>query len=785
MKTKLSVVFVLIIFGFCVFSFNLKSEVKLNEVLAINHTIYEVNGKTPNWVELINTGSTVVNLSGWKLSVTSAVPAAEWVFPEGSKIEANGFLVIYFDKTEPVSAINTGFGINGRGDSITLYDQSGSIVDSVTFGMQVPDYSIGRNPTNLQWVLTTPTKMAQNTPAALGNVALLKVNEWMASPSTGSDWFEIYNPDTKPVDLGGLLLTDDITKPNQPRVPSLTFIGTGKNAFLVFYADGKPESGADHVHFKLSASGDGIGIFSPSGVKIDSITFGPQTTDVSEGRLPDGSSRVVKFSTTSTPGSSNYLPLTNVVVNEVLAHTDLPYEDAIELINLTSTEIDIGNWYISDSDENFKKFKIPGGTKIAANGFKVFYQYQFGNSNSPTAFELNSSEGDVLYLSEADASGNLTGYRFVLKFGATANSVSYGRIMTSIGPDYTMLERPTFGVNNPATVEEFRTGQGAANSAPLIGPVVITEIHYQPAPTTPGVDNTSDEFVEIRNITGKVQPLYDTEAVTNTWKLSGGVNFSFPEGSVLLPGEYAIIVSFNPATDIARVQDFRSKFNVPAPTKIFGPYSGKLSNSGEKLKLEKPDPVQGIGHINMGFVPYVEVDVVKYLPGSPWPVGASGTGMSIQRKLHTGYGNDPINWVVAQPTPGYYISGVTLDSDNDGMPDDWELSFGLNPFDASDANKDLDNDGLTNLQEYIAGTNPNDKSDNLAVSISQSQAGIVLKFQVKPNRSYSIQQTDDLATGQWSELVNVPPASEASYYVQKFNFPESRKLFFRVKAFRP
>ncbi len=51
---------------------------------------------------------------------------------------------------------------------------------------------------------------------------------------------------------------------------------------------------------------------------------------------------------------------------------------------------------------------------------------------------------------------------------------------------------------------------------------------------------------------------------------------------------------------------------------------------------------------------------------------------------------------------------LILDSDADGMPDDWEIKYGLNPFDPSDANQDLDGDGLTNLQEYQLGTDPTD-----------------------------------------------------------------------------
>ena len=41
-----------------------------------------------------------------------------------------------------------------------------------------------------------------------------------------------------------------------------------------------------------------------------------------------------------------------------------------------------------------------------------------------------------------------------------------------------------------------------------------------------------------------------------------------------------------------------------------------------------------------------------------------------------------------------------LDSDGDGLPDEWEIQHGLNPNDPDDANIDSDNDGLTNLEEF-------------------------------------------------------------------------------------
>ena len=53
-----------------------------------------------------------------------------------------------------------------------------------------------------------------------------------------------------------------------------------------------------------------------------------------------------------------------------------------------------------------------------------------------------------------------------------------------------------------------------------------------------------------------------------------------------------------------------------------------------------------------------------------------------------------------------------LDSDGDGIPDEWEVANGMNPNDPADIDGDLDGDGYTNLEEYEAKTDPRDPNSH-------------------------------------------------------------------------
>ncbi|MCX8156387.1 MAG: lamin tail domain-containing protein [Verrucomicrobiae bacterium] len=631
--------------------------VVINEVFALGENYTNVLGVASDWVELFNPGDQPVNLAGMSLSDNTTNPG-RWTFPAGTVLGPRSYLVVLCDGRRPASTnlaslMNTGFGLKAEGGGVYLYDDTLTLLSSVVYGIQLADFSIGRVPNGTgSFVLNAPTPGAANIAMALGNPALLRINEWMPNDRDGrDDWFELYNPGSLPVALGGLFVTDDLLNPTKSPIPPLSFIGGGgTNAFLKLIADNNPAAGADHVRFRLDATRESLGLATSNGY-IDTVSWNYPVSQpgVSEGRFPDGSTNIVFFPDTPSPGESNYRPLTNLVINEVLAHSDPPLEDAIELHNLTDQPVNIGGWFLSDSKGTLNKYQIPVGTIIPARGFRVFYEYQFNENpqDNRQAFALSSAKGDELYLSAATTNGTLTGYRTSVKFGPSFSGVSFGRHVTSDGrSEFVPLSRRTFGVDEPNSVAEFRTGTGASNAYPAISPVVIRQIMYHP-PDLGTEDNVIHEFIELYNRTTGTVPLYDPLYPTNTWRLRDAVDFEFPPGFSLPPGGSVLVVSFDPVRQPDLLANFRATYRLSTNLPIVGPYRGKLDNSDESIELKQPDTPQQPPSPDAGLVPYVEVERIRYYDRAPWPAAADGTGYSLQRVALDLYGNDPAIWVAA------------------------------------------------------------------------------------------------------------------------------------------
>ncbi len=790
--------------------------IQFNEILANNTTTIGADGTVTDMVEIRNTTGSPINITGWSLSDSNEYPQ-RYIFPLSPDIPPGGFRVIQFDSkytNQSPSELKVPFGVKASGGYLFLYDPFFNLIDAIEYGLQLENFSIGRDGGGT-WVLTTPTFGGANVVVPMGGVGTLKVNEWLADQGSSGpdDYFEIYNGTNKCVALSGLFLTDTSVNPIQYQIAPLSFIGTGALAYVKFVADegGTNRYPADHVNFKLSPNGaDSVIIYKSDG--FSQIDFVPivagQEKDVSEGRLPDGApAPFVRFRKlndyeTRSPGEQNYLIFTNLYVNEILTHTDPPLEDAVEFQNRFATNIDISGWWLSNSRQNRKRYQLPAGAALTPGGFRVIYEgfngaTGFNSLTTPDPFTFNSAHGDNIVLSQVDGSGKLTGYIVYEEFEAAANGVSFGHYRTSVTNrnDYKFvaMSTTTFGQNDAGvnTVTEFRTGTGRTNTYPKVGPIVINEIMYAPANTlyyTNGNavfgQNPDEEFIELRNISPSVVPLYDTVYPTNHWKLRKAIDFVFPLTNVA-PNSFFLVVGFDPYTNITALTNFRTRFSVSNEVPIFGPWSGRLQDGGDAIELYRPDPVQLPPHPDAGFVPLIRIDKVNYNSNTNWPSGANSSGKTLQRKVSNNFGNDPINWAVNNQNAGRATPAALLDTDGDGMSDGWESANGFDPNNPTDAAQDADGDGFNNLAEYVAGSDPHNPASYIRVHevIPYLGTNVAVRFLAYSNASYSVEFRNSLLpTANWQKLEDVAAGAERMVTVPDLDAWKKVDRYYRVVA---
>ena len=296
-------------------------------------------------------------------------------------------------------------------------------------------------------------------------------------------------------------------------------------------------------------------------------------------------------------------PWRTVLINEVLAHTDAPQEDFVELYNYSSSAVSVGNCILTD-DPATNRFVIPGGTTIPAQGRLAFTQTQLG-------FALDAA-GETIYLKASDGSRVVA----ALQFDAQENGVAYGRYPDG-ATTFRRLSQPTLGT---------------ANAKPLFSDVVINELHYHPV-----TENDDEEFVEIYN--------RGTNAVNLAgWRLRGGISFTFPSGANLPAGGYAVV-----ARSLTNFFQAQPAVN---PALVLGEYSSGLGNGGDVVRLTKPDDLVSTNQLGQLVTNQINiaVDEVNYGTGGRWGNWSDGGGSSLERTDARSFGDLAPHWADSDET---------------------------------------------------------------------------------------------------------------------------------------
>lgn len=156
------------------------------------------------------------------------------------------------------------------------------------------------------------------------------------------------------------------------------------------------------------------------------------------------------------PGWAGSGPDNRVVINEVLSASMTPNVDFIELLNVSDVSQSIGGWFLSDTSDDYRKFRIPAATSLAPGAYQVLDESHFNNAANPDClvpFRL-SSAGDDVFLLQADTSGNLLRFADRVEFAASPGNMTFGRSPNGTG-SFDLLRGSTSGAANTAAIPQY------------------------------------------------------------------------------------------------------------------------------------------------------------------------------------------------------------------------------------------------------------------------------------------------------------------------------------------
>ncbi|RIK80290.1 MAG: hypothetical protein DCC68_11305 [Planctomycetota bacterium] len=621
----------------------------ITEVLASNVSAFNHEGTFPDAIELRNVGPSTVDLAGMMLSDDPAEPF-KFVFPPNTLLASGARLVVFANDPDLTSGLHTGFNLSADGETLSLYHtfaNGGGVADSVTFGIQLPNLSVGRDADG-NWRLNAPTLGAANVAVTTGDPALLKINEWVAAQDflLNDDFIELYNADTLPVDLGGLHLTDDpVARPGKHAITPLSFVAPG--GWTLFRADDNAQAGANHTNFNLDRDGGMIGLFAADLSLIDQVLYIPQKDDVSQGRNGDGNPLFAFYSPPNLGQSNPSAGGQQVAVVSTYTDswkyeqsgTDLGTAWRATGYNDTAWPSGGGLLYFENSD-----LPEPKTTQLTLTGDNSTYYFRrhFNLAANPADIdELRITtvldDGAVIYLNGSE----------ILRIRMNAGDPAYGDFANgTIGnADYEgpfVIPRSVFAPllvagDNVLAVEVHQGDAGSSDVVfgmrletvitaepptssigDLLDHLRITEVNYNP---TAGLQT---EFIELVNTGPAPLPLSGV-------RLSNAVSFTFGD-VVLAPGARTLVVE-----DLAA---FTAHYGAGLP--VAGDYDGSLSNGDENIELLLPEPYAAA--------------IQDFTYSEVWYPSTDGDGATLVINDPAGL---PGNWDVASSWHASFASGGT------------------------------------------------------------------------------------------------------------------------------
>lgn len=391
----------------------------------------------------------------------------------------------------------------------------------------------------------------------------LRLSEIMSDTAdVSADWIEIENAGETPISLYGYALVN-AAEPKKAFVFPNRTIAPGE--YLIVLADGTniaEKNGSLHAPFRLSSGSETIYLLNKSGNTTDSVEVPGLGRDQVYCRDENGE---WTLSYAATPGKKNEIADSEDIRNQSMLATPgsveisevssknrsfFPdesgdYYDYAELHNVSSEEVSLAGWYLSNTKESLRRWALPAVTLAPGEYLAIHLSglNQVSDGHIHANFRL-AAAGAELYLTAPD--GALTACVTV-----PALQADQAYSLTETG--WTTALTPTPGEANTLA------GASAINAREALPDVYISEIA--------AATSASADWIEIANASNQAVDL-------SGWGLSNNSarprKWQFPQGTVIQPGQYLCVYADrdgdNDLVDASRAPstDLIAEFNLSA-----------------------------------------------------------------------------------------------------------------------------------------------------------------------------------------------------------------------------
>jgi VCBS repeat-containing protein len=350
------------------------------------------SGNSPvgaDWFEITNPTASAIDISGWKVDdssglfasavalsgVTSIAAGESVIFIEGSSQDVvTAFIETWFDGTAPAGLqigtySGSGIGLSTGGDALNLYDGTGELQTSISFGAADagPVYQTFDNAAGLNGsAVTTLSLVGPNggfvaatdsaeigSPGTVGRIFISEVAPWSSGTGIGADWFEVTNGTAFALDITGWKMDDNSQSPNAAvALSGITTIAPGESvifletstptttvqAFIDTWFGGSAPAGLQIGTYSgsgvgLGGSGDAVNLYDGGGTLQATVSFGASgstlatfenATALNDTALTERSAVALESPAYAAPGDTSQIgsPGEFVAINEAPVATD-------------------------------------------------------------------------------------------------------------------------------------------------------------------------------------------------------------------------------------------------------------------------------------------------------------------------------------------------------------------------------------------------------------------------------------------------------------------------------